>query len=115
MDIITDVETKNSFSAFRKDLVRIGVAYHLSEVVNRLTVEEQEHKEIFNLLVNSLTRLHETEYWKLHELIQEFKVRVLEELGFLERDKPIPKNLDSYIENLINGELRTKKFLSQLS
>lgn len=115
MDIVTDVEVKNNFSAFRKDLTKVGVAYHLVEVVSRLTAEHQEHREIFDLLIDSLNRLHETDYWKLHSLIQSFKVQVLEELGFLERGKPIPKNLDFYIEDLINGELRTKKFLAKLS
>lgn len=114
MDIVTDVEVKNNFSSWRKDLTKVGVAYHLVEVVNKLTAEHQEHKEIFGLLVDSLNRLHETDYWKLHSLIQSFKVQVLEELGFLERGKPVPKNLDFYIEDLINGELRTRRFLSRL-
>ncbi|MDO8503174.1 MAG: DNA repair protein RecO [bacterium] len=114
MDIVADVEVKNSFSAFRKDLIKVGVAYHLAEIVNKLSAEGQEHKEIFELLVDSLTRLHDIDYWKLHEFIQSFKMQVLEEFGFLERGKPVPKNLDFYIEDLINGELRTKKFLARL-
>lgn len=114
MDIVTDVEVKNGFLAFRKDLTKVGVAYHLSEVVTRLTAEHQEHREIFDLLVDSLARLHQTEYWDLHALIQRFKVQVLEELGFLERGKSTPKNLDFYIEDLINGELRTRRFLARL-
>jgi len=50
----------------------------------------------------------------LYPFIQNFKVRVLEELGYLERNKPTSRNLDIYIEELINGKLRTKKFLAQI-
>lgn len=114
MDIVTDAELVNSFSAWRKDLTRVGVAYHLAEIVNRLTVEQQESFKVYNLLVDSLRELADTDYWQLFPLTQGFKVQVLEEAGFLERGKPSPENLDSYIEDLINGELRTKKFLKSL-
>lgn len=114
IDIVTDVEVINGYNAWREDLTKVGVAYHLSEIVNRLTPEEQEHKEVFELLADSFSNLGNLDYWQLYPLIQTFKVNVLEELGYLEREKPTPKNLDSYIEDLINGELRTKKFLKTL-
>lgn len=112
MDILADVELKNSFSKWRKDLTKIAVAYHLAEVVGRLTPEKQEHETVFNYLANALVDLSNINYWQLYDFIQSFKVHILEELGFLERGKPIPGNLDYYIEDLINGQLKTKKFLS---
>lgn len=114
MDILAEAETKQNFSSWRKDLMRVGVAYHLAEVVDRLTVEGEEHKEIFGMLLDAYTNLSTLDYWVIHPYIQSFKVKVLEELGFLVRDQDIPRNLDSYIEDLINGSLRTKKFLLQL-
>lgn len=114
LDIITDAEVKHNFSAWRKDLTRVGVAYHLSELVTRLSPEHQEHKEVFELLLASFQKLSDIDYWNLYSFIQSFKIRLLEELGFLERGKPGPKNLDFYIEDLINGELRTKRFLKVL-
>ncbi|OGY14110.1 MAG: DNA repair protein RecO [Candidatus Blackburnbacteria bacterium RIFCSPLOWO2_02_FULL_44_9] len=122
LDIITDAEIKESFDSWREDLVKVGVAYHLCEIVDRLTAEQQENKEVFNLLLASLRSLENLDYWQLYPLTENFKVKVLEELGFLERqpkaDQPragIPKNLDAYIENLINGSLRTKRFLKTLT
>ena len=114
LDILTEIEIKKDYSNFRKDLLRVGVAYHLAEIVDRLTVEGQEHKEVFTLLEDAYSNLANLDYWALHPYIQSFKVRVLEELGFLERNREIPRNLDVYIEDLINGNLRTKKFLLQL-
>lgn len=114
LDIITDAELKNNFSSWRKDLAKVGVAYHLAEIVTRLSPEHQEHREVFDLLLNSFEELGKIDYWSLYPFIQSFKVKLLEELGFLERGKPGPKNLDFYIEDLINGELRTKRFLKVL-
>lgn len=114
LDIITDAEIKNNFSSWRKDLAKVGVAYHFSELVTRLSPEHQEHKEVFNLLLASFGALADINYWSLYLFIQSFKIRLLEELGFLERDKPGPKDLDFYIEDLINGQLRTKRFLKVL-
>lgn len=113
-DILAEVETKNHFSAWRKDLLRVGVAYHLSEIVDRLTPEHQEHKKLLDLLVEAYSNLSNLDYWALHPFIQLFKVKVLEELGFLEKNNSVPKNIDSYIEDLINGNLKTRKFLLQL-
>lgn len=114
LDVLAEVEVKDNFGEWRKDLTRVGVAYHLAEIVDRLNVEDQPHKEIYNLLVDAYSNLSMLDYWALFPYIQSFKVRVLEELGFLERNKPIPKNMDLYIEDLINGKLKTKKFLGFL-
>lgn len=114
IDIVTDVEAVDRYGSWRKDLTRVGVAYHLAEIVNRLTPENQEQREIFDLLEGAFSKLHEVDYWQIYPFIQSFKVKILEELGYLEREKPEPKNLDAYIEDIINGELRTKKFLKTL-
>lgn len=114
LDIVTDAEAKNSFSSWRKDLTRVGIAYHLAEVITRLSPERQEHREVFDLVVTSFQSLSAADYWGLYPLIQSFKLRLLEELGYLERGKSPPRDLDSFIGDLINGELKTKKFLKVL-
>lgn len=113
-DIVTEVELKDNFASWRKDLVRVGVAYHLAEVVERLTAEHQEHKEVFELLKDGYSKLRTLGYWQLHDFIEGFKLSVLQELGFLDKGKYGLKNLDSFIEDLINGDLRTRKFLARI-
>ena len=114
LEILAEVETKDNFNEWRKDLTRVGIAYHLAEVVDRLTVEHQDQEDVFDLLVDAYKNLNMLDYWALYPYTQSFKVRLLEELGFLERGKPIPKNMDIYIEDLINSKLKTKKFLVHL-
>lgn len=114
MDVVTEVETKEAFLGWRKDLTRVAVAYHLAEVVEKLTPDHQEHKEVFALLTSALDKLSKIGYWELYLYIQSFKKELLEELGFLERGARGPRDLDLYIEDLISGRLRTKKFLGKL-
>lgn len=115
LDILTDVEVKQSFQDWRKDLIKVGVAYHLCEIVDRLTAEHQEHKEILDMLLDAFTSLDRLDYWQLYPLTQNFKLSVLEELGFLSKTKPSPKEVDIYIEDLIGSKLRTSKFLKSLN
>lgn len=114
LDIVTEAETKDSFSRWRKDLTKVGVSYHLSELVIRLLPEHQEHKEVFELLLKSFQALPGLDYWSLYPFIQSFKIELLEELGYLERGRNAPRELDHFIEDLINSELRTKRFLKTL-
>ncbi|MAG59696.1 DNA repair protein RecO [Candidatus Woesebacteria bacterium] len=114
MDIITDVETKETYQGWRKDLTKVAVAYHFCEVVNKLTAEHQEHKEIFDLLTDSFSELTKISQDGLRAFVQSFKVKVLEELGFLERGKSPPARLDAYIEELANSKLRARSFLKTL-
>lgn len=115
LDVVTEAELKDSFSSFRKDLVRVQVAYHLCEVVDKLTAEHQEHRAIFEQLVYSLGKLGSVYYSQLGQFVRSFKVFLLGELGFLERGKNEPREIDVYIEDIVGSALRTRKFLKSLA
>lgn len=114
LDIVTEAEIKDGFFGWRKDLTKVGVAYHLAELVTRLLPEHQEHKEVFELLLESFQSLSKLDYWSLYPFIRSFKTGLLEELGYLERGRNAPRDLDYFIEDLINSELKTKRFLKTL-
>ena len=57
MPIVTQAETIESFPALREDLVSIGQASYLIELLDRFTYEEGENVALFNLLRSSLERL----------------------------------------------------------
>ncbi len=113
LDIITEAQTKDSFSGWRKDLLRVGIAYHLVEVVNKLTREDQEVKRVYELLYSAFLRLETVDFWKIHELVVNFKKEILEDLGFMASGRSVG-NLDSYIEELSQSKLRTIRFLRTL-
>lgn len=114
LDILADVEVLKNFEEWRKDLIKVGVAYHICEVVDRLTVEGQEHKEVLSLLLESFSALAGLDYWQLYPLTQNFKLGVLEELGFLSKTRPSPREVDDFIEDILGSKLKTSKFLKTL-
>lgn len=113
LDIVTEVEIKKSFNSWRRDLLRVGIAYHLCEVVNKLTRESQEARRVYGLLADALSGLGNTQAWQLHQLTADFKENVLKSLGFLGVGKS-NRDLDSYIEELTQSKLKTRRFLKSL-
>lgn len=113
LDIITEAETKDNFNQWRGDLLRVGIAYHLAEVVSKLTREGQEHKKVYELLHNAYSELENIDFWALYNFITNFKKQVLGDLGFWGHGKEMG-DVDFYIEELIQSKLRTRRFLKSL-
>lgn len=116
IDIVTETEALNSFSSWRKDLKKIAVAYELCEMVDRLTAEGSEQEEVYELLVNYLKNLSLLAEVNLNSFISSFGGNLLKLLGFWPKDKTIPINFSviSYIEEIIEKELKSKKFLKEV-
>ncbi len=104
LDLVTEVETIKSFKNWRRDLKKVGLAYHFCELVDRLTAEGVPNREIFVLLTQTLTDLAD-----FKNKDQEFERKILEETGFWPRGKLIAENdYDGYIEKIIEKKLRSK-------
>jgi len=57
MLIVTQAETINAFLKLREDLVRVGYAAYVIELLDRFTYEEGENITLFNLLAETHLRL----------------------------------------------------------
>ena len=113
MDIVTEVEVINSFSNWRKNLEKVAVAYQLCELVDKLSAEEVENREVYELMLNYFSNLSSITNYQL--LITNFEVSLLQSLGFWPKGKAVGNlNLDAYIEDLINRKLMAKKFLRRV-
>lgn len=55
--IITQAEAENTYLSLREDLVRVGYASYVIELLDRFTYEEGENAPLFHLLVDTLDRL----------------------------------------------------------
>lgn len=55
--VLTEAQTIDSFASIKEDLHKIGLAYHLCELVDGLCAEGQENRAVFSLLRNTLTIL----------------------------------------------------------
>jgi DNA repair protein RecO (recombination protein O) len=60
LDIITQAELVEAYRPLREDLVRVTYASHLVELLDRFTVENDSHPELYFLLRDALGWLAET-------------------------------------------------------
>lgn len=107
LDLITEAETVNNFSALRQNLNRVRIAYLLCELVNDLTAENQEHEDVYNLLLLYLTQLNSPGAPK--DLILNFEKSLLELLGFGLPSKVDRSSLESHISSITEKPLNSKK------
>lgn len=116
LDIITETEPLDSFSSWRADLQKIATAYQICEMIDKLTAEGSEQEELYDLLVSYLKAIAITEQNDLAILANNFGVNLLKDLGFLPRNKILPQNFNvtAYIEDIIERELKSKKFLGKI-
>lgn len=145
MDIVTEAQAKETFTALKENLVRAGYAYHMLELLDRLLPERDPHPDIFALTTTVLTLLSRT---PRQLIIRTFEVRLLCALGFwslsqvetregrvrdiltvLEKgtwDEVLNTHIDerlalaldrvlqSYIEHVLEGSLKSRKFLHRI-
>jgi DNA repair protein RecO len=83
--------------------------YYLIELVDRLTAENQENRQVYQLLLSSLEQINKKQ--KIEEnQIREFQTELLTTLGF---GLPIQREegLDWYIEKILERKINSNKFL----
>ena len=108
LDIISEVQTINTFRSWRKNLLKVGIAWYLCELVDKLTPEEQENRQVFSLLRDWLAKIG---YLNPSRLVRGFEEELLVELGFgvPEKLKGASGSLKSYIETIIEKKITTPK------
>ncbi len=78
--IITQAETINPFLKIKDNLQLTGYAAYMVELLERFTFEEGENHALYNLLIESLTRLEENP--NSHTVVHYYEVRLMDLLGF---------------------------------
>lgn len=102
LDLITEVETIDSFPLVRKDLRKVSVAYYFMEVIGRTTREGEEHEELFDLILKFLNLLKTGAMLKT--LRANFVYEVLTTLGFWPKGRPLI-DPDAQLEQIIERQL----------
>ena len=80
LDIVSQVETLESFRALREDLERTSQAFYLAELINRFIEEGDENPPLFDLALATLARLCETHDRML--ALRFFELRCLGLVGY---------------------------------
>jgi len=107
LDIITEADTINLFSHLKNNLNRLRIAYLLAELVDQLTAEEQEHPEVFDLLLDSFTILDSQS--ASPDLILNFEKQLLQLLGFGLPKTITRQSLETHIASITEKTLNSKK------
>ncbi len=83
LPIITQAETISAHSEIRSDLLLIGYASYVVEVLDKFTYEEGENIPLYNLLVDTLKRLSAPEeHQDLQLVVRYYELRLLDHMGF---------------------------------
>ncbi len=78
--IITQVETVQPFLEIKDDLVRIGYAAYVTELLDRFTPEEGANTQLYKLLVETFDRINREPDGFL--AVRYYEIRLLDLLGF---------------------------------
>lgn len=114
LPILIEAQTIENFSIIKNNLTKVGFAYHMCELIDGLCPEHQENKTVFNLFQNSLKRLEQEEDIVL--AVHEFEVELLTVLGFWAKGHSTKNfNTHSFIENILERKLKSKKLFTRLS
>ncbi|MFQ5615090.1 MAG: DNA repair protein RecO, partial [Anaerolineales bacterium] len=81
MPIVTQAETINPHIPLREDLVSIGRASYMVELLDKFTYEEGENFSLFNLLANTLDRLVNPAH-DPRVVLRYYEIRLLDYVGF---------------------------------
>ena len=113
MSILTEVQTIESFSNIKIDLKKVGIAYHICELIDGLCPENQENNEIFSLLHNILLKLSHEE--DMSKAVYTFQLDLLAQLGYWSGERA-DKNFKTlaFIEDILERKLKTRQILPKL-
>ncbi len=78
--ILTQAEAREVYSTIKNDLVLLGHASYVVELLTRFTTEEEEQRDLYRLLVKSLTRLNRGDDPLL--VVRYYEIRLLDIVGF---------------------------------
>lgn len=80
LDIITQAEAIDTYPGLRDDLVRLGQAAYVIELMDRFTVEREVNQALYRLLINTLERLIEGVEPAI--VLRHYELRLLDQVGY---------------------------------
>lgn len=111
--VLTEASTVNNFSAIKTDLRKVGIAYHLCELVDGLCPENQENWQVFVLLKNTLNRLMEAE--EVSPLVLDFEMQLLTILGYWNKSNPVlTLDTENFIEQILERKLKSRNIFAKI-
>lgn len=134
---LTEASSLDTYQKLKEDLTLSTYSFHILELIDRLTVEDQENRILYELLVQILERLSRK---PRQTLIRAFEAKMLTNLGFASFEKgellgdlaakswdeiekmeiskrealELEQTLRYHVERIIEGKLRSRQFLKKI-
>ena len=108
MPILTEAQTVRDFDFIKQDLKRIGFAFYICELVDKLCPDNQENRGIFYLLRDTFEKLETLSHEA--EVVNEFEEKALSLLGFMPYEHRL-EDRQAFIEKILEKKLRTAEML----
>ena len=80
LPILTEAESLDTYPKIKMDLRLSTYAYHIIELIDKLTAENQENRSLYTELIEVLRRLEKN---PRQILIRSFEAKILSNLGFI--------------------------------
>lgn len=114
IDSITEVTS--SILCTSLSIQKVNLCYYISELVDRLLPEHQEHPDIFDLTIQAFSSIDTASTDEGQNEVYAFALELLWVLGFLPRSTRIADDqIQTYIERIIERKLRTPAILTKLA
>jgi DNA repair protein RecO (recombination protein O) len=110
LPILTQATPITRFIQARTHLIGITQTYQLLEIIDLLTVEQQENESVYQLAIDTLSLL-ESPGAKKAIILENIRL-ILKDMGFTHDKVFTETSLKEYIEDLGNRRLRSKTFLT---
>lgn len=119
--ILTEVQSVDNFPQIKNDFNKIGLAFHLCELIDGLCPENQENQQVFFLFKNILTQLSQASSRQSSAHIDQFELQLLRLLGYLPAEQleltagsQNWENSRIFIEDILERRLKSREIFSKL-
>jgi DNA repair protein RecO (recombination protein O) len=102
IDLMTEAEVIDDFKEVRRSLKKISLAYYFSEVIGRITHEQEPNLDLFNLILKYLNSLKTAV--ELKKLREDFILELLILTGYWPRGKKL-EDPDEKLEEVIERQI----------
>lgn len=108
--VLAQTELIEDRSSIKSDIKLLRIAYHLTELVSRLTPEHEKHGEVFDLLNRAFSSINLKTWNKEEYLSEKFEEKLLRLLGY--GAPPDGGSWHEYIESITDFKLRAQEILN---
>jgi DNA repair protein RecO (recombination protein O) len=108
--VLAQTELIADRSSIKSDIKLLRIAYHLTELISRLTPEHEKHGEVFDLLNRAFSSINLKTWDKEEFLSEKFEEKLLHLLGY--GAPPDGGTRHEYIESITDFKLRAREILN---